>query len=145
MPESVVDGNPMLMRRPFPRVVPMGWLAATDVAQAVLRRLVYRSSGIDPSTEIRKDAPMPGGPVYSLTYLDGFEQILRLKVAVARALLGTEKGSANGNFARHASACVYRCLLPSACCSRSGPTFLVVVSTELAAGQVFSPRRRGPI
>ena len=37
------------------RAVPMGWLGAVDVTQAMARRLMFRDCGVSPSTEIRKD------------------------------------------------------------------------------------------
>ena len=37
--------------------LPMGFQGAVDVAQALLRELVFGVCGIDPNTEFRKDKP----------------------------------------------------------------------------------------
>ncbi len=64
------------------RVVPMGWVAATDIAQHIIRRLVYNESGVAPKSEVRKDRRCPPKGKYSPTYLDGFDQILETRLTL---------------------------------------------------------------
>ena len=54
-------------------ILPMGFKGAVDVAQAVLRELVFGICRIDPATELRKDKPIPSGDEISILCLDGFD------------------------------------------------------------------------
>ena len=57
------------------KCVPMGWVGAVDVMQAVARQLIFQAAGVDPSTELLKDKPLPHGPVYSVICMDGYDHL----------------------------------------------------------------------
>ena len=63
----------------YMRAVPMGWLGAVDVMQAMARRLIFKDCGVSPGTELRKDSNLPEGDV-SIVCMDGFDFIRRVKV-----------------------------------------------------------------
>lgn len=46
-----------------------------DVAQAIIRELVFGVTGLDPATELRKDKPLPLWANISVLCLDGFDFI----------------------------------------------------------------------
>ena len=56
--------------------VPMGWTGAVDVAQEILRILVFELAGVPESTEFRKDKVHPTGSM-SVLCLDGAD-VLRV-------------------------------------------------------------------
>ena len=57
------------------RILPMGFQGSVDVAQAILRELVFGICGVNPATEFRKDSPLPAGAGISILCLDGFDFI----------------------------------------------------------------------
>ena len=62
----------------YMRAVPMGWLGAVDVMQAMARRLIFKDCGVPPSTELRKDSNLLECDV-SIVCMDGFSFITRVK------------------------------------------------------------------
>ncbi|CAK0791571.1 unnamed protein product, partial [Prorocentrum cordatum] len=73
VPRSVMGGDPNSMMYVSIATVPMGWAGAVDLMQVVIRKLVFEEAEISPSTEFRKDLPLPQGPAHSLACLDGFD------------------------------------------------------------------------
>ena len=63
----------------YMRAVPMGWLGAVDVMQAMARMLIFEDCGVPPGTELRKDSNLPEGDV-SICCVDGFGFTRRVKV-----------------------------------------------------------------
>ena len=52
------------------RAVPMGWLGAVDLMQAMTRRFIFKDCGVPPSTELHKDINLPQGAVLAVC-MDG--------------------------------------------------------------------------
>ena len=63
----------------YMRAVPMGWVGAVDVMQAMARRLILIDCGVAPSTELQKDSNLPEGDV-SIVRVGGFDLFRRVKV-----------------------------------------------------------------
>ena len=76
--------------RPALRVIPMGWVSAVAVMQAVVRRIVFGLSAINPKTEVQKALPMPEGDELSILYLDSFDRLRTVSSAVGHATEGEE-------------------------------------------------------
>ena len=71
VPASVRGGDPQQMIYVAMRCVPMGWVGAVDVMQAVARKLVLKTAGADPATEVLKERPLPQGSVHTVICMDG--------------------------------------------------------------------------
>ena len=63
----------------YMRSIPMGFVGAVDVMQAMARQLVFETCGVDSLTELHKQCPLPAGDI-SVVCMDGFDSIRRLKV-----------------------------------------------------------------
>eukprot|EP00438_Fugacium_kawagutii_P019189 Skav219378 [mRNA] locus=scaffold76:715800:719114:- [translate_table: standard] len=74
---------------PAMAVVPMGWLNAVSVVQAVVRTLVFEESEVPEDSEISKLKALPQLDDLSVIYLDSFDELRRLDRQCAEALQGT--------------------------------------------------------
>ena len=79
--QGALGGDPNRMVWIGLTAIPMGWTGAVDVAQSVLRELVFGVAGVDPTTEFRKDRPIPEGDI-SILCLDGFDFLRRTREAL---------------------------------------------------------------
>ena len=66
------------------RSVPMGWIGAVDVMQCMARRLVFGFAGVDPATELRKDAAVPADDI-AVVCMDGFNFVRKIRAVTAAA------------------------------------------------------------
>ena len=83
VPRSVVGGPPNEMMRVAMRTVPMGWVGAVDLMQAMARRLVFKTCSVDPKTELHKEKPMPKGDELTVVCMDGVDHLRKVKAAAA--------------------------------------------------------------
>ena len=83
VPRSVIGGSPHETMRVAMRTVPMGWVGAVDLMQAMARRLVFKTSGIDPGTEMHKNKKMPKGDELTVVCMDGVDHLRKVKAAAA--------------------------------------------------------------
>ncbi|CAK0814125.1 unnamed protein product, partial [Prorocentrum cordatum] len=86
------------------RSVPMGWIGAVDIMQALARRLVYETVPVDGATELRKDAPVPTGDV-SLVCMGGFDYVSRVRGLLDAMGPGSEEGSGSVPHGRFVDVC----------------------------------------
>ena len=88
-----VDGSVFGLARgeevyPAMAVIPMGWLSAVALTQAIVRHLVFDLSGVNPESEIRKTAAFPGEDEFSVIYLDSFDELRKLDRGLAAVTEG---------------------------------------------------------
>ena len=69
-------------------VVPMGWINAVSVIQAVVRTLVFSESEIPDESEISKLKRLPETDDLSVIYLDSYDELRRLDRQCAEVLQG---------------------------------------------------------
>ena len=80
-------------------VIPMGWIGAVDLMQAVLRFLIYQKALVPLATEVTPRCPFPVGPDFSVGYIDGFDWMQRMVKGAARVLGATRGSVEQANFA----------------------------------------------
>lgn len=68
--------------------VPMGWISAVALIQAGVRHIVFEKSGVDLTTEVRKDKSLPAGDDKTILYLDNFDQLRTIKTIMIELLKG---------------------------------------------------------
>lgn len=73
---------------PSMAVIPMGWLSAVALTQAIVRHLVFDLSGVKPASEVRKTAPFPADDEFSVIYLDSFDEVRRMDSGLASVVEG---------------------------------------------------------
>ena len=73
---------------PSMAVIPMGWLSAVALTQAIVRHLVFDLSGVKPESEVGKTASFPPDDEFSVIYLDSFDEVRRLESGLAAAVEG---------------------------------------------------------
>lgn len=88
-----VDGSVFGLARgeevyPAMAVIPMHWLSAVALTQAIVRHLVFDLSGVNPESEIRKTAAFPGEDEFSVIYLDSFDELRKLDRGLAAVTEG---------------------------------------------------------
>ena len=88
-----VDGSVFGLARgeqvyPAMAVIPMGWLSAVALTQAIVRHLVFELSGVKFESEVRKTAAFPAEDEFSVIYLDSFDEIRRMEAGLAAVLEG---------------------------------------------------------
>ena len=76
---AVFGKDPNNVSYVYMRAVPMGWLGAVDVMQAMARKLIFNTCNVFPSIELCKDSDLPEGDV-SIVCMDGFDFIKRVKM-----------------------------------------------------------------
>eukprot|EP00435_Cladocopium_sp_Y103_P019019 s3102_g4.t1 len=86
---KIFGGVPGKMVFPAMSVVPMGWVNAVSVIQAVVRTLVFSETGIPESSEVSKLKSIPEVDNLSIIYLDSFDELRRLDRQCAEILQGT--------------------------------------------------------
>lgn len=69
-------------------VIPMGWLSAVALTQAIVRHLVFELSGVKFESEVRKTAAFPAEDEFGVIYLDSFDEIWRMEAGLAAVLEG---------------------------------------------------------
>eukprot|EP00972_Heterocapsa_arctica_P078356 11552841-Heterocapsa_arctica.AAC.1 len=57
------------------RTVPMGWIGAVDLMQAMARKLVFKTCKIDPGTEMHKERQFPKGDELTVVCMDGVDHL----------------------------------------------------------------------
>ena len=72
VPASAFGGDPNRLAWVGMRCVAMGSRITVSIMHRVMRALVFEESGVDVSTELRRDAPVPDGCA-SVACLDGFD------------------------------------------------------------------------
>jgi hypothetical protein len=65
------------------RTVPMGWIGAVDLMQAMARRLVFETCGIDPKTAMNKEIRLPKEDKLTVVGMDGVDHLQKVKAATA--------------------------------------------------------------
>ena len=69
-------------------VIPMGWLSAVSLTQAIVRHLVFTLSKVPADTEVRKTADFPQGDRVSVIYLDSFDELRKVSRGCRAVLEG---------------------------------------------------------
>eukprot|EP00435_Cladocopium_sp_Y103_P025601 s2795_g6.t1 len=69
-------------------VIPMGWLSAASLTQAIVRHLVFNLSKVPATTELRKTADFPAGARVSVIYLDSFDELRKVSKGCRAVLKG---------------------------------------------------------
>ena len=85
---KAVDGSVFGLARgeqvfPAMAVIPMGWLSAVALTQAIVRHLVFDLSGVKVESEVRKTAAFPADDEFSVIYLDSFDELRRMDAGLA--------------------------------------------------------------
>ena len=68
------------------RVIPMGWLGAVDVMQAILQHILITVARISPDKFVSMSSPLPAGNTWLLSYIDGLDAVRRIPTSVMDAL-----------------------------------------------------------
>ena len=85
---KIFGGVPGKQVFPAMAVVPMGWINAVSVIQAVVRTLVFSESDIPEDSEISKLKKLPETDDLSVIYLDSFDELRCLDRQCAEVLQG---------------------------------------------------------
>jgi len=81
VPQSAIGGDPSILIWVGLCTIPMGCTFAVDVAQDLLRELVFGEAAIPSASEMRKSAALPAGDI-SILCLDGYDHVRRVKDAL---------------------------------------------------------------
>ena len=79
--QSALGGDPNKLVWVGLTTVPMGCSWSVDVAQALLRRLVFDRADVSPDSELNRNKLIPEGPI-SICHLDGFDYVQRARTAM---------------------------------------------------------------